>query len=119
MAASIGVGQISTANTNRDGTGTLVDVFTAGDTGATIQRIEMIAIGTTTAGVIRLYLFDGTNNRLFDEVLVTAITPSTTVEVWSAVLTPIPNIPLKAGWKLKAAPHNAETFNVTAFGTQL
>ena len=119
MASVPGSGQLSVANTNRDGTGTLVDIFTAGDNGSLIQRVEVIATGTTTAGVIRLFVYDGTNNRLYDEILVTAITPSTTVEVFSANINPSPALPLKNTWKLKASTHNAETFNVLAIGINL
>jgi hypothetical protein len=105
--------QISAANTNRDGTGTIVDVLLAGTNGTRVDDISIAATGTVTAGVVRLFLNDGTNSRLWKEVLVTATTPSTSVAVWSATL---PNLALvlKSGWKLQAATHNAETFNVIA-----
>jgi len=115
MAAAVdSLAQISTANTARDGSGTLVDIVTGAGNGTLIQRIEVIATGITTAGMVRLFLFDGTNNRLYVEIAVTAITPSGTVAAFSASLTPQPALPLKSGWKLKAAPHNGETFNVMA-----
>ena len=121
----IGTAVISTANTNRDGTGTLGTVFTAGASGSRIDGIEIKATGTTTAGMVRLFLSDGTNHRLFDEVPVTALTPSATVPSFGSALssnaqglvntTPLPlNIP--AGWSLRASTHNAESFNVIAFG---
>lgn len=105
------LGQVSTANTNRDGTGTIATIFTAGSNGSRIDDIKIQATGTTTAGVVRLFLHDGTNARLFAEVLVSAVTPSTTVEAWSYTLLNqaivIPN-----GWSLRASTNNAETFNV-------
>ncbi|NBX74718.1 MAG: hypothetical protein EBQ89_10555, partial [Alphaproteobacteria bacterium] len=58
-----GNAQISTANTNRDGTGTLGTVVTAGASGSRIEEIVIEATGTTTAGMIRLFLNDGTNTR--------------------------------------------------------
>ena len=64
--------QISTANTARDGSGTIVDVLTAGSNGTRIDDITITASGTTTAGVVRLFLYDGTNTRLWKEILVTA-----------------------------------------------
>jgi hypothetical protein len=105
------LGQVSTANTARDGTGTLATIFTAGSSGSRIDDIKIQATGTTTAGAVRLFLHDGTNARLYDEILVPAITPSTTVEAFSATLVN-QAIVLPNGWSLRASTNNAETFNV-------
>lgn len=53
------VAQISTANTNRDGTGTLVPVLVAGVNGSRVDRVQFQAIGTTTAGMLRLFKTKG------------------------------------------------------------
>ena len=103
--------QVSTANTNRNGTGTIATVFTAGSNGSRIDDIYITATATTTAGVVRLFLNDGTNTYLFEEILVTAITPSTTVAVFQAVLLN-QAIVLASGWSLRASTNNAETFNI-------
>jgi hypothetical protein len=103
--------QVTTANTNRDGTGTIATVLTAGASGSRIDDIYMVATGTTTAGVIRLFVHDGTNARLLSETLVTAITPSTTVQVWSNTLLS-QGIVLKTGYSLRASTQIAETFNI-------
>lgn len=111
--------QVSTANTARDGTGTLATIYTAGSSGSRIEHIDISAAGTVTAGAVRLFISDGTNNRLWKEVMVIATTPSTSVQAWNAtVITSnlyqvliLPN-----GYSLKASTHNAETFNVFAFG---
>jgi len=103
--------QVSTANTNRNGTGTIVTVFTAGSSGSRIDDIYITATGTTTAGVVRLFLNDGTNTYLFEEILVTAITPSTTVAVFQSVQLNLGLI-LANGWSLRASTNNAETFNI-------
>jgi len=107
--------QISTANTNRDGTGTVVDVITGATNGTRIDRITIAATGTTTAGMIRLYLYDGTNTRLWQEAPVTAAIPSGTVQVFRYVLSSQALI-LPNGYKIRASTHNAETFNVFAEG---
>lgn len=104
-------GQLTVANTNRDGTGTLVTILSSAANGTRIDDIAIVAAGTTTAGVIRLFVSDGTNHRLWREVLVTAKTPSTTVDVWSVYMENLALV-LKTGWSLRAATHNAETFNV-------
>lgn len=105
------VAQVSTANTNRDGTGTIATVFTAGSNGSRVDDIIIIATGTTTAGMVRLFLHDGTNARLWQEVGITAITPSATVQAFTTQLTNIALI-LPNGWSIRASTHNAETFNI-------
>lgn len=103
--------QISTANTNRNGTGTIGTVMTGATNGTRIDDIYIVATGTTTAGVVRLFISDGTNVRLWQEILVSAVTPSTTVAVWSYTLLNQALI-LESGWSLQASTNNAETFNV-------
>ncbi|MFD0669727.1 hypothetical protein ACT80S_18555 [Ramlibacter sp. MAHUQ-53] len=116
-----GIGQISTANTARDGTGTIGTVFTAGANGSRIDAIDLKATGTTTAGMVRLFIHNGTTAYLLTEVPVVAITPSATLPAWEALLnansmSQVLPIILPTGYSLRAATNNAETFNVTAFG---
>lgn len=110
------VAQISTANTNRDGTGTIGTVKSAGSDGTRIDLIRVVATGTTTAGVVRLFIHDGSSAILWKEVLVTAVTPSTSVEVFVAEVAPTEPILLASGYSLRASTHNAEAFNVFAHG---
>lgn len=116
-----GVGQVSVANTDRDGTGTIVTVFSAGASGSRIDAIDLKAVGTTTAGMIRLFIHDGANARLLTEVPVIAITPSGTLPSWETQLntntmTQVLPLVLPTGYSLRAATNNAETFNVIALG---
>lgn len=112
------MGILATANTNRDGvTGTYATVASAGTgLGSRIDSIRVIPTGTVTAGVVRLFLSDGTNVRLLKEVMITATTPSATVEAAPYDL-PFPDgLAMPNGWSLKASTHNSETFNVIARG---
>lgn len=106
---------VSAANTNRDGTGTIVNVVTAGRAGGRIERLRVQATATTTAGFVRLYrtLADGTTHRLIDEIPVSAVTPSATVAAFFADRSSgaFPLI-LGPGESLRASTHNAESFNV-------
>ena len=116
-----GVGQVSVANTNRDGTGTIATIFSAGANGSRVDAIDLKSVGTTTAGMIRLFVHDGANARLLTEVPVTAITPSGTLPSWEVQLntntiTQVLPLLLPAGYSLRAATNNAETFNVIALG---
>jgi phospholipase/lecithinase/hemolysin len=117
------VGQVTTANTNRDGTGTIATIATAGASGSRIDTVTIKAIATTTAGTVRLFLNDGTNTRLLDEIPVIAVTPSATIPAWEAVLggnAPVNTgkypLFLPAGWSLRASTQNAETFNIFPAG---
>lgn len=110
--ARTAIAQVTTANTNRNGTGTIVTVFTGGTSGSRIDDIYIVATGTTTAGVVRLFLNDGTTSFLWQEILVTAITPSTTVQVFSASLLNQACILASSSWSLRASTNNSETFNI-------
>jgi hypothetical protein len=117
LTPQIGRARISTANTNRDGTGTLGDVITGGANGTRVGRIVITATSTTTAGMVRLYIYDGTNTRLWKEVPVSAITPSATVQAFTATIASPDSDPLlvlPVNYVLRASTHNAETFDVIA-----
>lgn len=122
--AKLGTATLSAANTNRDGTGTIVTVLTAGTSGSRISGVIVCATGTTTAGMIRLYLNDGANTNLIKEIPVSATTPSGSVAAFSAYLNESTNPELfpitpQTGWSLRASTNNAETFKVTAVGPDL
>ena len=106
---------ISTADTSRTSPTSVGTVFSAGTNGSRIDEIDIIATGITTSNVVRLWLYSGSTYYLFQEVIVSAITPSTTQAVFSSTLT-FNNLMLPNGWSLRATTNNAESYNVTAFG---
>jgi len=106
------VGSVSTANTARNGTGTIATIFTGGTNGSRIDDITVIATGTVTAGVVRLFLNDGTTSYLLQEIMVTATTPSTTVQTFTSQLLNQSIILASSSWSLRASTNNAETFNI-------
>lgn len=112
----LAVGQVSAANANRDGTGTIATILTAVEPGTLIELIRVVAVGTTTAGMIRLYIHDGSNARLYAEISVEAVTPSGTVPAFEQEIIPTKPLTLPTGYSLRASTHNAETFNVFATG---
>jgi hypothetical protein len=116
----LAVVQVTTANTARDGSGTPVTVFTAGASGSLLEKVRVCSTGTVTAGVVRLFVHDGTNARLLKELMVTATTPSTSVEAFSVEYTPPGGaLFLPSGYSLRATTHNTETFNVFAQGADV
>ena len=115
LTPEIGFGQVSVANALRDGTGTIVDIITGTTFGTRIDKITVTATGTTTAGMVRLFLYTGTVTRLFMEVSVVAATPSASVQAFTQTVVFDHGVILPVGWKLQASTNNAETFNVFAF----
>lgn len=105
---------ITTANTNRDGTGTIGTIFTAGTNGSTIERVDVTATGSTTAGVVRLYVHNGSTVFLWKELLVGAITPSVSVSVYMRTVRE--RLYLPTTYSLRASTQIGESFNVEAVG---
>ena len=108
--------QISAANPNLDGTGTVVDVATGDVNGTRIEAVNCKAIATTTAGIIRFFIYDETNTRLVGELAVSAVTPSATVLAFSGVWTPPYQLILAQNWVLRASTEKAEIFNLNGQG---
>lgn len=110
----IAVGQVTTANTARDGTGTIVTIATGAAAGTRIEDISIKAIATTTAGTIRFFIStdSGTTNRLWKEVPVTAITASASVAAWSYDLTDLALLLPNNTTMLRASTEVAATFNI-------
>lgn len=114
-----GMVRIDTANTGLDGSGTLGTLYTGDSTGTVVARIRIVAAEATTAGMIRFFLYDGTNTRLIWERRVTAITPASTVKAFEDEFE-LSDFGLKDNtWVLKCATHNAEDFNVFMYGGKL
>ena len=106
---------ISTADTSRTAPTSVGTVFTAGSSGSRIDQIDIVATGTTTSNIVRLWIYTGSTYFLFQEVLVSAITPSSTVSVFSTSYT-FNNLMLPSGYSLRATTNNAEGYNVIAYG---
>ena len=115
----IGLGQVSSANTNRDGTGTIATILTGVAAGTKINEIVVEGTATTTAGMVRIYLHDGTNARLFDEFVVVAVTAAASTPVYRGSKV-YQNLHLpSSSWSIRASTHNAETFNIIVLGADL
>jgi hypothetical protein len=106
---------ISTANTARDGSGTLGTLYIAPTGGCKITKFWFKAQSTTTAGMIRFFVTDvnGANPTLFLEMNTTAITPSAAVSSNTSSYLDA-DFQLKAGQVIKVSTEKAEIFNVFA-----
>lgn len=73
-------GDLKTANTAKDGTGTVETIFTAGADGARVERIRLRSLGTNIATVVRIFINNGgvnsvaANNALYAEITIAATT---------------------------------------------
>ncbi len=119
----IGLGRIAGANTARDGSGSnLVDLVTGDADGTRIDRIVIHATVTTTAGMVRFFIYDGSSlSRIFWEVPVTAITVGTSTAAFSYEMyrTDHPELPLLVlpnGYILRMGSHNNEAIDATVHG---
>lgn len=120
----VAIATINTANTARDGTGTVTTLFTAGASGSRIDRVVIQATGTTTLGVVRLFIHNGTTAYLWSEQLIAAKAPTTTenaVQYTQSVNNRPDIFPLviPSGYSLRVSTNNAESFNVIAQGGDL
>jgi len=110
---------VATANTNRDGSGTVATLITGAATGTRIAEIVVQARVTTTAGMVRIFLHDGTTFFFFDEISIAAATVSASVKgtrqsvIYNNLVLP------SASWSVRVSTHNAESIDVTALGADL
>lgn len=111
-AAITGAGSLSTANTNLDGSGTIVTLLQASGNGTLIQNIYIKAAQTTTRGMIRFFIADGeTFTRIIDEVDVPARVQYNTQDTWEITLET--NWYLQAGMFFGASTEKGESFKIT------
>ena len=115
-------GKVLTANTAKDGTGTVVPIFTAGLEGSRVDTIKVRSLGTNVATVLRIFINNGatnatvTNNTLYMERTIPATTVIETAEL-SDIEIPI-NISLPNGYVLNVTVGTtiAAGVQVTAIG---
>lgn len=119
----IGMASVSTANTNRDGTGTIVDVITGAATGTRILEVVVKADGDPADCTVVLYLDDGVSSVVFDELdLGNPAAGSATVASFRGTLTYANLVLPNASWKLRAsitAAPTAGAVRVIALGGDL
>jgi hypothetical protein len=136
----IGFCQITVANTNRDGSGTLGQLCVGRAPGTRVDKILVRATGTTTAGIVRIYhalsgltlnadgtiaSFAAATKRLIGELSVTAYTPSSTQKAFGSAVAGEGDFAFPSDFvlgqyeALYIAPEKAETFNCFAVGGHL
>jgi hypothetical protein len=117
-----GSANLTTADTSLTAPTTVGTIVTAGASGTRIDYIDIQGVATTVAGLINLFVYDGTTYFLWTQVPVIAITSSTTAPAFVANLSSNNNsnimpLTLPTGYSLRAATSVAQTgIRVTAYG---
>lgn len=117
-----GSANLTTADTSLTAPSTVGTIVTAGASGTRIDYIDVQGVATTVAGLVNLFVFDGTNYILWQQVPVQVVTSSTTVPAFSALLSSNGNanimpLTLPTGYSLRATTSVAQTgVRVTAYG---
>lgn len=110
---------IATANTARDGTGTVATLITGAATGTRVAEIVFKARVTTTVGQVRLFLHDGASFFALDEIAVPAATVSASVQGARGSLFYSNLVLPSASWSIRVSTEKGESIDVTAFGADL
>ena len=114
--ANTGIAIINTANTALDGSGTLVTLLTAASNGTFVKNVIVkSSSGNTAQGIVRLFIYDGTNTRLLEEIEIRpAVAASGIAHSFDTTISL--NFNLQSGYILKASTEKATTFRVFAQG---
>jgi len=108
---------ISTANTNRDGTGTIGLLLTAADSGVLVNTITVKAVNSVDNGMVRLFLYNGSNYFLLTEFIVKATDPSCGTRTFETTLNLPSGFYVAPSNSLYVSTERADTFNVILDGT--
>lgn len=117
----IGTANVSSGNTNRDGSGTITALLTGAAAGTKVTSITAQAAVTTTAGMVRIFLStdSGSTWRLLDELAIAAATASASAKATRITATYGDLVLADSTHRLGCTTHNSESINVFAFGGDL
>jgi hypothetical protein len=111
-----GIGVVSTANPETDGTGSVISIFTSpnSNSGTLIKSVTITALESTDPGMVRLFVNNGTNNFLMNEIYVPQSVQSSAQRAFQIILPQYYN--LKAGYSIAASTQNAQSFGIKVAG---
>jgi hypothetical protein len=114
QTANTGMANVSTANSNLNGTGSMNTVLTAGDDGTFISGITIKAMGNSSLGMVRIFIYNGVSSFLYREIMIPCNSQTGVVQAFSAKLSD--SFFLQSGYELRASTQNAESFSITVVG---
>jgi hypothetical protein len=118
----VGSATLTTGDTSLTTPSTVSTVLSAGASGTRIDYINITGVASTTASVVNLFIYDGINYILWQQVPVIAITSGTTTPTFAVYLSSNGNanfmpLLLPTGYSLRATVTVTQTgVRVTASG---
>lgn len=112
---TVGVKQISTANTNLNGTGTITKILDATDNGTLVNSINIAALNSTKEDIVRFFIWNGTTYFLWMEVVIPPSTQASFIPSFKIELSE--NFKLQAGFSIAASTNNGQLYAITIQGT--
>lgn len=110
-----------TADTSFTAPTNITTLGSAGTNGTKIAQIDVEPVGTTVSGLVNVFLYDGTTYHLWESVIITAATVSTSVPPVKQSYV-YDNLVLPSGWSLRVSgtiAGNVSLVHVTATGASL
>lgn len=117
-----GAALLTTADTSLTAPTTVGTVLTAGSNGTRIDYIDIQGVANTVAGIVNLFIYDGTTYHLWQQIPIVAVTSSTTATAFSTTTSTnnTPNVMpmiIPTGYSLRATTTIAQTgVKVIAYG---
>ena len=111
----------SAADTSNTAPSNVTTLGSAGSSGTKIAEIDVIPVGTVVAGIVNVFLYDGSTYHLHEAVTVAAATVSTTAPPVKTAFT-YDNLVLPSGWSLRCTTTvagNVSLVTVNAYGASL
>jgi hypothetical protein len=111
----------STADTSWTAPSHVTSLGSAGSSGTKITQVDVIPAGTVVAGLVNVFLFDGTTYHLHESVAVAAYSSSTTAAPVKQSYT-YDNLVLPSGWSLAVTTTvsgDVSLIEVNAYGASL
>jgi hypothetical protein len=114
--SSVSIATADSSYTSPTNVGTLI---TGASTGTKISEIVVKMAATSTASQIRVFLYDGSDYWLFDEIAIAAATGSATVAQSRTSVTYTNLILPSSSWSIRVTTSVSQTTHVTALGADL
>lgn len=115
----IGAVSIATADSSYTAPTNVGTLITGVAAGTRISEIVVKCAATSSAAIVRIFLYDGSAYWLFDEITIAAATGSATVQqtrvssVYNNLILP------SASWSIRVTTSVSQTTHVTALGADL
>lgn len=117
-----GAALLTTADTSLTAPSTVGTVITAGASGTRIDFIDIQGVATTVAGIVNLFIYNGTTYHLWQQIPIVAVTSNTTAIAFNTTCSTnnCPNVMpiiIPTGYSLRATTTIAQTgLKINAYG---